>query len=78
MAKTIINNAKEKNELLPGQKVVEATSGNTGIALAMVCAVLDHPFTAFMSEGNCNERIDMMKFFRSGCCYCPTKREKIW
>jgi cysteine synthase len=29
----------------------------------MVCAVLGHPFTAFISEGNCNERMTMMKFF---------------
>ncbi len=40
LAFAIINDAKESGELQPGQTVVEATSGNTGIALAMVCRML--------------------------------------
>ena len=44
LAFAIINDATESGELKPGQTVVEATSGNTGIALAMVCAATGHPF----------------------------------
>lgn len=47
----------EKEKLLsPGMTVVEVTSGNTGIGLAMVCAIKGYPFIAVMSEGNSPER----------------------
>src|SRR5262245_65430047 len=47
----IIQDARAKGTLKPGQTVVEATSGNTGIALAMVCDALGHPFVAAMAGG---------------------------
>ena len=43
LAYAIIKDATDSGELQPGQTVVEATSGNTGIALAMVCAATEHP-----------------------------------
>ena len=43
LAFAIINDARKSGKLKEGQTVIEATSGNTGIALAMVCAVLGHP-----------------------------------
>ena len=46
----IINDAEKRGDLKPGQTVIEATSGNTGIALAMVCAVKGYPFVAVMAE----------------------------
>src|ERR1700735_5123180 len=46
----IIEDAERKGTLKPGQTVVEATSGNTGIALAMVCAAKGYPFVAVMVE----------------------------
>ena len=46
----IIEDAERRGTLKPGQTVVEATSGNTGIALAMVCAVKGYPFVALMAE----------------------------
>lgn len=61
LALGIINDALKKGDLKPGQTVVEATSGNTGIALAMVCAVKDHPFVAVMSETFSIERRKLMK-----------------
>src|SRR5438445_1638238 len=50
LAIAIIEDAERRGTLKPGQTVVEATSGNTGIALAMVCAVKGYPFVAFMAE----------------------------
>jgi len=47
--------------LKPGQTVVEATSGNTGIALAMVCAAKGYPFVAFMSDSFSIERRKLMR-----------------
>jgi cysteine synthase A len=47
--------------LKPGQTVVEATSGNTGIALAMVCAVKGYPFVAVMAESFSIERRKLMR-----------------
>ncbi len=47
--------------LKPGQTVVEATSGNTGIALAMVCAAKGYPFVAFMAETFSVERRKLMR-----------------
>ena len=46
----IIEDAEARGTLKPGQTVVEATSGNTGIALAMVCAAKGYPFVAVMVE----------------------------
>ena len=61
LAFAIINDALEKGELQPGQTVVEATSGNTGIALAMVCAAKGHPFVAVMTETFSVERRKIMR-----------------
>ena len=61
LAFAIINDAKRSGALKEGQTVVEATSGNTGIALAMVCAVLGHPFVATMVETFSIERRKIMR-----------------
>ena len=50
LAIAVIEHAERTGALRPGQTVVEATSGNTGIALAMVCAVKGYPFVATMAE----------------------------
>ncbi|MEM7596756.1 MAG: cysteine synthase family protein [Pseudomonadota bacterium] len=60
-ARAIIDAAREAGELIPGQTVVELTSGNMGTGLAIVCGVLGHPFVAVMSEGNSPERARMMR-----------------
>ncbi len=57
----IIEDAERKGLLKPGQTVVEATSGNTGIALAMVCAVKAYPFVAVMAESFSIERRKLMR-----------------
>lgn len=61
LAYAIIKDARDSGELKPGQTVVEATSGNTGIALAMVCAVMGHPFVATMVETFSIERRKLMR-----------------
>lgn len=61
LAYAIIKDARDSGELKPGQTVVEATSGNTGIALAMVCAVMGHPFVATMVETFSIERRKIMR-----------------
>ena len=61
LAFAIINDAEQKGTLKPGQTVVEATSGNTGIALAMVCAATGHPFVATMADSFSVERRLVMR-----------------
>ena len=61
LAFAIINDAEDKGLLKPGQTVVEATSGNTGIALAMVCAAKGHPFVATMADSFSVERRKVMR-----------------
>jgi cysteine synthase A len=59
-ARRIVEDARASGELAPGQTVLELTSGNMGTGLAIVCAVLGHPFVAVMSERNSVERRRMM------------------
>ena len=61
LAFAIINDAEKKGLLKARQTVVEATSGNTGIALAMVCAVKGYPFVAVMTETFSIERRKIMR-----------------
>ena len=61
LAIAIIEDAERSGALQPGQTVVEATSGNTGIALAMVCAAKGYPFVAVMVETFSIERRKIMR-----------------
>lgn len=61
LAIALIEDAERSGDLKTGQTVVEATSGNTGIALAMVCAVKNYPFVAVMSDSFSIERRKLMK-----------------
>ena len=61
LALAIVLDAERSGALKPGQTVVEATSGNTGIALAMVCAARGYPFVAFMAESFSIERRKLMR-----------------
>ena len=61
LAIAIITDAERKGLLKPGQTVIEATSGNTGIALAMVCAAKGYPFVATMAESFSVERRKVMR-----------------
>jgi cysteine synthase A len=61
LAIAIIEDAERRGTIKPGQTVVEATSGNTGIALAMVCAAKGYPFVATMAESFSVERRKIMR-----------------
>ena len=61
LAHAIIKDAEDRGAIKPGQTVVEATSGNTGIALAMVCAAKGYPFVATMAESFSIERRKIMR-----------------
>lgn len=61
LAFAIVADAEKRGILKPGQTVVEATSGNTGIALAMVCAAKGYPFVATMADSFSVERRKVMR-----------------
>ncbi len=61
LAIAVIDDAEKRGVLKPGQTVIEATSGNTGIALAMVCAAKGYPFVATMVETFSVERRKIMR-----------------
>ena len=63
LAISIIEEAERSGALKPGQTVVEATSGNTGIGLAMVCAAKGYPLVVTMADSFSIERRKLMRFF---------------
>jgi cysteine synthase A len=67
----IIEDAERRGTLKPGQTVVEATSGNTGIALAMVCAAKGYPFVAVMVETFSVERRKIMRMLGARVILTP-------
>jgi len=71
LAVGIIEDAERRGELKPGQTVVEATSGNTGIALAMVCAAKGYPFVAVMVETFSVERRKIMRMLGAKVILTP-------
>jgi cysteine synthase len=71
LALGIIEAAEKTGELKPGQTVVEATSGNTGIGLAMVCAAKGYPLVLTMSESFSVERRKLMRFLGAKVVLTP-------
>jgi len=71
MARAIIERAEQSGELKPGQTVIEATSGNTGIGLAMVCAQKGYPLVVTMSENFSIERRKMLRFMGAKVILTP-------
>ncbi|MEY2934892.1 MAG: hypothetical protein RL033_5641 [Pseudomonadota bacterium] len=71
LALAIIQDAERRGALQPGQTVVEATSGNTGIALAMVCASRGYPFVATMPESFSVERRQIMRAYGAKVVLTP-------
>jgi cysteine synthase len=71
LAIAIIEDGERTGKLKPGQTVVEATSGNTGIALAMVCAAKGYPFVAVMAESFSVERRKIMRLLGAKVILTP-------
>ncbi len=71
LALGIIEDAERRGVLQPGQTVVEATSGNTGIALALVCAARGYPFVAIMPESFSVERRQIMRGYGAKVVLTP-------
>ncbi|HYC32500.1 MAG TPA: pyridoxal-phosphate dependent enzyme [Gemmatimonadales bacterium] len=71
LALGIIEDAERRGALKPGQTVVEATSGNTGIGLAMVCAQKGYPLVVTMAESFSVERRKLMRFLGAKVVLTP-------
>ena len=71
LALNIIEEAERDGSLLPGQTVVEATSGNTGIGLAMVCAAKGYPLVVTMADSFSIERRKLMRMFGAKVVLTP-------
>ena len=71
LALGVIEDAERRGALQPGQTVIEATSGNTGIGLAMVCAVKGYPLVVTMAENFSVERRRMMRFLGAKVVLTP-------
>ncbi len=71
LAIAIIEDGERSGALKPGQTVVEATSGNTGIALAMVCAAKGYPFVALMADSFSIERRKIMRMLGAKLILTP-------
>ena len=75
MARAIIEHAEERGELKPGQTVIEATSGNTGIGLAMVCAKKGYPLVVTMTESFSIERRKLLRFLGAKVVLTPASEK---
>jgi cysteine synthase A len=71
LAVSIIEEAERAGELKPGQTVVEATSGNTGIGLAMVCAAKGYPLVVTMADSFSIERLRLMRMMGAKVVLTP-------
>jgi len=75
LALGVIEDAERRGELKPGQTVVEATSGNTGIGLAMVCAQKGYPLVLTMAESFSVERRKLMRFLGAKVVLTPAAKK---
>src|SRR5277367_1056770 len=77
LALGVIEDAERTGKLKPGQTVVEATSGNTGIGLAMVCAQKGYPIVVTMAETFSVERRRLMRFLGAKVVVTPATARAV-
>jgi cysteine synthase A len=77
LALGVIEAAEASGELKPGQTVIEATSGNTGIGLAMVCAQKGYPLVVTMAETFSVERRRLMRFLGAKVILTPAAERAV-
>jgi cysteine synthase A len=75
MARAVIEAAERSGQLRPGQTVIEATSGNTGIGLAMVCARKGYPLVVVMAESFSIERRKLLRFLGARVVLTPASEK---
>jgi len=71
VALSLIESAEAQGLLSPGQTIIEPTSGNTGIALAMICAVKGYKFRAVMPESATTERVQQISMYGAEIVFSP-------
>src|SRR5215208_2732050 len=77
LALGVIEDAERTGKLKPGQTVIEATSGNTGIGLAMVCAAKGYPLVVTMAEPFSVERRKLMRFLGAKVVVTPAAERAV-
>src|SRR6478752_6864509 len=70
---SMIRGAEERGQIKPGDTLIEATSGNTGIALAMAAAISGYPLVIVMPEDASTERIQTMKAYGADLVLTPAR-----
>src|ERR1700683_3415671 len=71
VARALIEDAEEKGAIAPGQTILEPTSGNTGISLAMICSRKGYPLKVVMPENVTPERTQLLQMYGAQIVYSP-------
>jgi len=71
IAKTMVEAAESSGELEPGRELLEPTSGNTGISLAMVAKLRGYPLTCVLPENSTPERVRMLELYGAKVVFSP-------
>jgi len=71
VARAMIEDAEEKGAIAPGQTILEPTSGNTGISLAMICSRKGYPLKVVMPDNVTEERIQLLTMYGAEIVYSP-------
>ncbi len=71
VARALIEDAEEKGAISPGQTILEPTSGNTGISLAMICSRKGYPLKVVMPDNVTEERTQLLKMYGAEIVYSP-------
>jgi cysteine synthase B len=71
VARSLIESAEERGEIAPGQTILEPTSGNTGISLAMICRRKGYPLKVVMPDNVTQERTQLLRMYGAEIVYSP-------
>src|SRR5438094_7618775 len=71
VARALIEDAEGKGAIAPGQTILEPTSGNTGISLAMICSRKGYPLKVVMPDNVTPERTQLLKMYGAQIVYSP-------
>src|SRR4051794_23052642 len=71
VARSMLEDAEERGAIQPGQTILEPTSGNTGISLAMICSRKGYPLKVVMPDNVTQERTQLLKMYGADIVYSP-------